>query len=92
MVRHVHSMCVYGGQCTSLVTSTCDSAPVRVPDSICILYICTAVIDDNVGNGLDANMIQSPCQALQLFLVAVAGAEVVKLSWQVTLHQSVYCC
>ena len=35
------------------------------------------MINDYVSNWLDASMVQSPCQALQLLLVAVAGAEVV---------------
>ena len=51
--------------------------PIFVPDSSCVLCICTAVIYDYVSNWLDASMVQCPCQALQLLLVAIAGAEVV---------------
>lgn len=53
------------------------TVPVVVPDSSRILCVCTAMINDYVSNWLDASMVQSPCQALQLLLVAVAGAEVV---------------
>lgn len=65
--------------------------PICVPDPSCILHICTAVIDDYVGNRLDASMVQRPCQALQLLLVAVAGAQVVQLAWQISLQHCMEC-
>lgn len=67
------------------------TVPICVPDPSCILDICAAVIDDYVGDRLDASMVQCPCQALQLLLVAVAGAQVVQLTGQISLQHCMEC-
>ena len=44
------------------------------------------MVDDHVSYWLDASMVESPCKALQLLLVAIAGVKIVQLPGQIALH------